>query len=391
VAIKRLYSSNKIEFEKEVAILKALGSRTTKHLHLITLLATFKHHNKYHLIFPWADANLRKFWKDRPFPNFDEVTFLWSLKQMTGIANALDSIHNIAKAYPPPVDCPSNFVEQKDAKSSNQRNKTLYGRHGDIKPENILWFRRIEESEDKMGVLQIADFGLGGFHGRDSRSKIDPNNVVSSPTYEPPECQLLKPVSRAYDIWSVGCLYLEFITWLLMGAAKIDEFSNKHFFTITPDGNDAVVREGVVDWVQKLHEHERCSALIHNLLELIMKRVLIPNSQERMPAAELYEELNGLLEKAKEDKVYLLKPVPWRQKSGHYPLRSVITFTGLDAQKTKTNSKEDVNSFNQGEFGSSSVVPPNQTDLVDRVAGTPGQIKRAQTLGALPSLGKVNG
>jgi serine/threonine protein kinase len=391
VAIKRLYSSDKIEFEKEVAILKALGSRTPKHPHLITLLATFKHHNKYHLIFPWADANLRKFWKDRPFPNFNEATFLWSLKQMTGIANALDSIHNIATAHPPSADCPGNFVEQMDAKSSNQRKKTLYGRHGDIKPENILWFGRIEESGDKMGVLQIADFGLGDFHGRDSRSKINPNNVVSSPTYEPPECQLQKPVSRAYDIWSLGCLYLEFITWLLMGAAKIDEFSNEHFFTITPDGNDAVIREGVVNWVQQLHQHERCSAPIHSLLELIMKRVLIPNSQERMSATELYEELNGLLEKAKEDKVYLLKPVPWRQKSGRYHLRSAMAFMGLDAQKTKTNRKRDINSFNQSEFGSSSVAPSNQRDLVGRGAGTPGQIKRAQTLDTWPPLGKANG
>jgi len=235
---------------------------------------------------------------------------------MTGIASGLDSVHNFAKAHPLSADSPSKVVRQKDIKSSTQRNKSLYGRHGDIKPENILWFPRIEGSGDEMGVLQIADFGLGTFHCRESRSKIDPNNVVSSPNYEAPECQLHKPVSRAYDIWSLGCLYLEFITWLLMGEAKIDEFSNEHFFTITPDGNDAVVRDGVVIWVQQLHEHERCSALIHDILKLIMKHVLIPDSRERMPAGDLYEELNGLLEKAKKDKVYLLEPVPWRQIPG---------------------------------------------------------------------------
>ena len=391
MAIKRLYSSDKTEFEREVAILKVLGSRTTKHPHLITLLATFKHHNKYHLIFPWADANLRKFWKDRPLPNFNEVTFLWSLKQMSGIANALDSIHNIAKARPSSADCPGNFVQERDTKLSDQRKKTLYGRHGDIKPENILWFCRIEECEYDMGVLQIADFGLGGFHGRDSRSKIDPNNVVSSLTYEPPERQLLRPVSRAYDIWSLGCLYLEFVTWLLMGAAKIDEFSSEPFFTITPDGNGAVVRGEVVDLVQKLHEHERCSALIHNLLDLIMKHVLIPNSQERMPAMELYKELNRFLEKAKKDKVYLLKPMPWGKKSGRFDLRSVITFTGFDAQKAKTNRKRNINSFNLNESSSSSVVPSHPRDLLGRDAGTPGKIKRAQTLSALPAPGKVYG
>jgi serine/threonine protein kinase len=312
VAIKRLYSSDEIEFQKEVAILRALGSRRRKHPHLITLLATFKYHNKYHLVFPWADANLRKFWNDRPFPGFDEATVLWSLKQMTGIANALHSIHNFAASNPLSVDGPGKVVEQRGAKSSAQKKKTLYGRHGDIKPENILWFRRIKGSGDVMGVLQIADFGLGSFHGRDSRSKVDPNNVVSSPTYEPPECQLHKPISRAYDIWSLGCLYLEFITWLLMGAAKIDRFSNEHFFTITPDGNNAVVREGVIVWVQQLHEHERCSALIHDILDLIMIDVLNPDPTKRIPATELWNKLSVLSANAIADKDYLLKAVPRR-------------------------------------------------------------------------------
>jgi serine/threonine protein kinase len=376
VAIKKLYSSDKIEFEKEVAILKEL--RTTKHPHLITLLATFKYHGKYHLIFPWADANLRTFWKDRPFPDFNQANVLWSLDQMTGIANALYSIHNLASSHPPSADCPSNVVGQTDATSSTQREKTLYGRHGDIKPENILWFGRLGESRDKMGVLQIADFGLGGFHGRDSRSKINPDDVVSSPIYEPPECKLHKPVSRAYDIWSLGCLYLEYVTWLLMGAAKIDEFSNEHFFTITPDGNDAVVRNGVVDWVQELYGHEKCSALIHELLDLIMRRVLIPDSQERISAAELFDELNGLLKKATEDKVYALKPLPRKKKSSRQRLRSAMTFGASDA---KTNKRIDITSFNQSKFASSSAASPNPRDFVGRVGRTPGQIKRAQTLG----------
>jgi serine/threonine protein kinase len=313
VAIKRLHSSDEIEFRKEEHILKALGSQPTKHLHLITLLATFKHHNKYHLVFRWADANLRKYWKDRPSPSFDEATVLWCLKQMTGIAHALDSIHNFTTTHPLSMNSHSKVGDQKDAKSSSEKKETWYGRHGDIKAENILWFREIPESEDIMGVLQIADFGLGRFHGRDSRSKIDPDDVQGSPAYEPPERKLHKPISRTYDIWSLGCLYLEFITWLLKGSAEIDGFSGEdNFFTITNDGSDAVVRDGVVVWVQQLHKHPRCSALIHSLLDLIMKHVLIPDSKKRISAAKLWEKLNTFLGKAAGDKVFLLKPAPWR-------------------------------------------------------------------------------
>lgn len=98
VAVKMLYSPDVIEFEKEVTILKALGSKR-KHPHLITLLATFLHKNKYHLMFPYADANLRKYWDDRPEPNFDQATVLWSVKQMTGIAFGLSQIHNFSVTH----------------------------------------------------------------------------------------------------------------------------------------------------------------------------------------------------------------------------------------------------------------------------------------------------
>lgn len=149
-----------------------------------------------------------------------------------------------------------------NAKLSVEKKEELYGRHGDIKPENILWFRKCPETEeqDANGILQIADFGLGRFHGRDSRSKVHPDSIQTSPTYEPPECKLHRPVSRAYDIWSLGCLYLEFITWLLLGSAEIETFSegrgkqsistdinDDSFFTIVRDENNkpnAVVREG---------------------------------------------------------------------------------------------------------------------------------------------------
>jgi serine/threonine protein kinase len=126
---------------------------------------------------------------------------------MAGIASALSSIHNFTVTYPLSVDGPGNVRLQKDAKLSVEKSEELYGRHGDIKPENILWFQETPDTDDEAGILQIADFGLGRFHGRESRSNVHPDGVVGSPTYEPPECKLHRPVSRAYDIWSLGYLY----------------------------------------------------------------------------------------------------------------------------------------------------------------------------------------
>src|SRR5439155_4315316 len=114
-------------------------------------------------------------------------------------------------------------------------------------------------------------------------------------------CKLHKPVSRSYDIWSLGCLFLEFITWLLKGSAEISGFADfrgrlssigineDNFFTIIND--EAVVREKVIDWVSQLHEDKKCSKLIHDLLDLTMEKLLVVDSKERISAKELSEKL----------------------------------------------------------------------------------------------------
>ena len=84
---------------------------------------------------------------------------------------------------------------------------------------------------DGPGILQIADFGLGRFHGRASRSQVDPRTIASTPTYEPPDIALNLKVSRAYDIWSLGCLYLEYITWRLGGYKLLTAFGNARLTT----------------------------------------------------------------------------------------------------------------------------------------------------------------
>jgi serine/threonine protein kinase len=179
-----------------------------------------------------------------------------------------------------------------------RRGEEFSGWHGDIKSQNILWFdKRSRETQDAMGILQITDFGMGRFQARDSFYKYPPDGMLSFPTNEPPECRLRLPVSQAYDIWSLGCLYLEFITWLLKGSAEIDGFSNfrgrddpesgingDEFFTVNKDGT-ATIREEVVTWVNWLHDQERCSQLIHDLLDLVMNDLLIVEAKKRGNAA----------------------------------------------------------------------------------------------------------
>jgi len=48
-----------------------------------------------------------------------------------------------------------------------------------------------------------------------------------SPSYRPPDCDLPGVnISVKYDIWTLGCLFLDFLTWYLLGFNAVEtEFS----------------------------------------------------------------------------------------------------------------------------------------------------------------------
>lgn len=206
-AIKRLNSQNKKDFKKEVEMLKMFSDNA--HPHLISLLATYEQFKVYFLIFPWADCDLNEFWSDRkPKPSFDMHTILWVAKQCKGIAHGLLKIHEYHT---------SNSKVQ--AGSPEKR----FGRHGDIKPENILWFPGTNG-----GTLKISDFGLSDYSTTHNKSYKPKSKVATSMSYRPPECDLKDgKIGQSYDIWTLGCLYLEFITWLLGGWELVKTFGQK--------------------------------------------------------------------------------------------------------------------------------------------------------------------
>ena len=331
LAIKRPFSLDPLDFKRETDMLSALAVRN--HPHLIRLLATYKFKGHYHLVFPHATFNLRGYWNQTGVPHWNRETFLWSLNQLSGIASGLNAIHNF-RAIVPLGSQPANLTLQipSGGKLKVAESEEKFGRHGDIKPENILWFNELEGVSEE-GILQIADMGLGRFHRLDSRSKVDPRGISGSPTYSPPEIALDLPVSRAYDIWSLGCVFLEFITWLLEGGSSIYVFASARGLTVSPGVNDdtffteftdehgrkyAEVREGVKTWIDRLRKNQRCSQMVGCLLDLVQNRLLVVDSKQRIRADQLVLELGILLHQAQKDAVYLLghNPPDLRQSAG---------------------------------------------------------------------------
>ena len=324
IAVKRLHSTLKEDFDKEQSMLNSIAKRN--HPHIIKLLATYRYRSRYHLLFPWAPCNLRGYWDNNPNPKWDSVTVLWMLEQLQGLTSGLCEVHNfkIEKPSTPTLTVPAIDRSRLSPGSVNDisvaEDEFRYGRHGDLKPENILWSNELEKV-DEMGVLQIADFGLGRFHGRASRSAMLAKQSIASPTYEPPEIPLDRKVSRAYDIWSLGCIFLEFVTWRLGGLPLINEFQflrevdggdeikNDKFFTVInykEPGQDAVVRKEVLDWIQILCKDPHCSEALQELLMLVKDRMLVIAPQQRILCVDLRDRLGRILHRARRDELFLL-------------------------------------------------------------------------------------
>jgi serine/threonine protein kinase len=83
----------------------------------------------------------------------------------------------------------------------------------------------------------ISDFGTANLAKEHTQTS---KTVNFSPTYRPPEHDDADSfVDSKWDVWSLGCLFLEFTTWLLMGKEGVEEFSNSRV------GVDATFSPGI--------------------------------------------------------------------------------------------------------------------------------------------------
>lgn len=213
-AVKSLHSRNERAFKKEVEILNKFSDNA--HDHLISLLATYEQFGRFFLLFDWAEADLQRYWREvNPTPSFDSTTLLWLARQCKGIAGGITKIHAHESIYRKP-----------DPTLPGNKN-VIFGHHGDIKPENVLWFAGPSQKNSNVaGTLKLSDFGLAEFSLHQTISMTPKSKWAGSLGYRAPEADLKQDaaIGRAYDIWSLGCLYLDFITWVLGGSQLLDDF-----------------------------------------------------------------------------------------------------------------------------------------------------------------------
>lgn len=230
-----------------------------EHAHIIERVAAITMGARHYFMFQWADGgNLREFWEKEPKPKLTPELIQQSVHQLRGLADALVALHHY-------------------------KGEANY-RHGDLKPENILRFK----DHTFVGHFKIADMGLSKRHTEVMDARGGPTSMKYGTTrYEPPEAVTnpLKARSRLYDVWSLGCIILEYIIWLLYGQDKLLEFSGEIqeatgcFYLVYREGNHpkAKVNPTVVTWMDKIADDPECSApsAIRDLLALVRDRLLV--------------------------------------------------------------------------------------------------------------------
>jgi serine/threonine protein kinase len=165
-ALKKLKGIKESNGEKTADFLReknALSRVSGTHLHFISLLATWSYRGEHCLLFPFADGDLRDYWENMSHAIYWQgsreaivETVRWMSSQILGLTDALNALHS-------PVDLPNG----------------LCGRHGDIKPENILIFSKGREDRgllvftDPYSSQQIRGEGVGNDdHAHVSASRV---------------------------------------------------------------------------------------------------------------------------------------------------------------------------------------------------------------------------
>lgn len=208
-------------FQQEVEGNRLANRLAPQHSGIAPLLAAFRHGQRFYLLFPWAQGgSLKDLWQDYVPPGVElqvppreagpkcaTATWYsdtWLLSECFRIADALAATQGFKNG-------------------TRDQNTPDVQFHSDVKPENILCFE--SRKERKQGfVLKLADFG----EAQQVKAGEQPvmGMVPHVKTQRPPEDEP-QAISLKYDVWCLGCVFLEFVTWALRGWHGCQSFQDE--------------------------------------------------------------------------------------------------------------------------------------------------------------------
>ncbi|KAK2039810.1 kinase domain-containing protein [Colletotrichum somersetense] len=293
VVLKEFLHRNQTDFETErdnLASIRKLGDNK----HITQYLETFSQGDRSYIIFPFAKGgDLENFWDNQNSRPRNSRLALWCLEQMLGLAKGLQVLHEFL---------------------GDDQNC----RHGDLKPGNILHF--FTDGSD--GTLKIADFGISRIHNESTFQRLGRATTTRSttPSYEAPEESFAQARSRKYDIWSMGCIFLEFALWLVKSWDAVKAFDNARTSKKVRQGENkpwarfyqgtgaaAEVHPEVFRTLASLRHLSRSAprTALGDLLDTVQDHLLKVDVEARFSAKDLSRRLGEIVSRARTDEKYV--------------------------------------------------------------------------------------
>ncbi|UKZ48019.1 hypothetical protein TrVGV298_002255 [Trichoderma virens] len=282
VAVKRLirndHQTDKL-YQRETNALETMKKLNNNHL--IKAIATYTKGNNKYIVFPWANGGNLQHMMETDQRKLDEGLANWVLLQIAGLSDGIRALHS----------------------------KKI--RHGDVKPSNILCFNYDPRMSGNT-ILKIADVGLAKLHEIHTCDRTNATTTKhGSIAYEPPEVYAKKTnviLSRRYDTWSLGCVFLEIIIWAIYGVEGFTLFHEQLSQDLSYHRcrkDDSPKRHPTVCiWIQRLKSDITSDSAFRELTQLIDAKLLV-RVTERVYSETLCYELEEIKRRAAANSAYL--------------------------------------------------------------------------------------
>ena len=257
----------------------------TRNNNLIKLLFWYQHRGMSNLVFPYYPYDLQNVLREEP----DRPTLLNPAMKGTFEGSKLN--HWLWEGLAGVIDG-LMFIHDPD--------KSLIGAHFDLKPANIL--------VDYDGRLIITDFGLARIKGMRLGDRSSLTAARGTLAYQPPflknetDFNTESRLNRTYDIWSMACIMVEMIIYILYGdggAKAVIDFERQlfeeddphaqagQFWKLRPEGPflKECVFESLEEWDNPNDPYlKKAANYLQNMLE-------INPVHPRLSASEIYNKL----------------------------------------------------------------------------------------------------